>query len=147
VTSADLSEQARAGALHRFYQLRPFLEEGVPLVQVATEQGLPLRTVMRWVVQYQRDGLAGLARKPRADRGQRRRLPLAAQQLIAGMALQRPAPSVATIHRRVHALAEEHGWHRPSYSQVYAIVRQLDPALVTLAHAGPKVYSETFDLL
>lgn len=35
----------------------------------------------------------------------------------------------------------------PSYSSVYGIIQQLDPALITLAHHGPKVYAETFDLI
>lgn len=35
----------------------------------------------------------------------------------------------------------------PSYSQVAAVVRQLDPALVTLAQEGAKAYHDRFDLL
>src|SRR6266545_4799299 len=34
-----------------------------------------------------------------------------------------------------------------SVSSVYGIIQQLDPALVMLAHHGPKVYRETFDLI
>ena len=68
-------------------------------------------------------------------------------QLVEALALQQPAPSVATIHRKVAALATTRGLHVPSYDVVHDIVRQLDPALVTLAHAGSKVYSDIFDLL
>jgi len=35
----------------------------------------------------------------------------------------------------------------PSYGTVYAIVRSLDPGLVTLAHAGTKAYRLAYDLL
>ena len=35
----------------------------------------------------------------------------------------------------------------PSYRTVYGIIRDLDPALVTLAHKGSKSYKQAFDLL
>lgn len=74
-------------------------------------------------------------------------MPAELQELIEGLALRRPQPSSATIHRQVGAIARTQGWKPPSYSTVYAIVRQLDPALVTLAQEGSKVYRERFDLL
>jgi hypothetical protein len=66
---------------------------------------------------------------------------------VEALALHKPAPSIATIHRKVVALATAQGLHVPSYDVVHDIVRQLDPALVTLVHAGRKAYSDTFDLL
>jgi putative transposase len=143
----DLSENERNQALARFYLLRPFFEEGVPLARLAQQQGLALRTARRWVRQYRQRGLAGLARKARADRGTHRRLIPELHILIEGLALQTPPPTVAYVHRQVAAVAQERGWPVPSYHGVYAIVQQLDPALVTLAHEGPKVYGERFDLL
>jgi hypothetical protein len=44
-------------------------------------------------------------------------------------------------------VANEHGWPAPSYDTVYSVIRRLDPALVTLAHHGSKVYSDRYDLL
>jgi putative transposase len=58
-------------------------------------------------------------------------------QVIEGMALRKPRPSIAAIHRRVTALATQHHWTPPSYGSVYGIVRQLSPAMVTLAQDGP----------
>lgn len=132
--------------MQRFAIFQPFLQEGVPLAQIARDQGISLRTLRHWVRQYRRAGLAGLARKPRGDRGRRRLLPQV-QQLIEGLALQRPQPTAATIHRKVSQVAAEQGWHAPSYRTVAAIVYALDPSLVTLAHAGANAYRETFDLL
>jgi putative transposase len=142
-----MSEAERAQALERYQQLRPVLEDGVPLAQVAQEHHIPLRTAQRWVAQYRTYGLAGLIRAPRADRGQHRRIVPALQRLIEGLALQRPPPSAATIHRRIGPIATQHGWPIPSYTSVYALIQQLDPALITLVHHGPKVYRETFDLI
>ena len=141
-----LSEEQRRQALERFQALRPFLEEGVPLAAVARERAISLRTARYWVRQYRRHGLAGLVRRPRSDRG-RRHLPDDLVGLIEGLALRRPPPSVASIHRQVAVVAAAHGWPAPRYDRVHDIVRWLDPALVMLAHEGAKAYKETFDLL
>ena len=47
--------------------------------------------------------------------------------VIEGMALRRPRPSAATVHRRAVQVAERNGWRAPSYATVHAIVRALDP--------------------
>ena len=141
-----LTEAERTNALARYALLRPHLEDGVPLPAVARETGVSLRTLERWLARYRQAGLAGLVRQPRVDRGQRH-VPAKLVQLIEGLALRRPTPSIATVHRQADAVAEREGWPAPSYSTVYAIVQRLDPALVTLAHDGPKAYRERFDLL
>jgi len=53
---AGLTEQERASALDRFHTLRPFLEEGVPLAQIARERDLSERTLRRWAKGYQQKG-------------------------------------------------------------------------------------------
>ena len=118
----------------------------MPLTRVAAHHGIPLRTARRWVQAYRRHGLAGLARTPRADRGTRR-APPELVRLIEGLALGTPAPSAAAVHRRVVAVARDHDWPVPSYSTVATIIRQLAPALRTLAHDGATAYREAFDLL
>jgi putative transposase len=69
---AELSEAARAQTLHRWRVLRPHLEDGVPLPAAAGEVGVALRTAQRWLTRYRADGLAGLTRPLRVDRGTRR---------------------------------------------------------------------------
>jgi putative transposase len=63
----SLSDVERARALERFHALRPFLEDGVPLAQVASKEGIDLRTAQRWVKRYRTHGLVGLARKSRRE--------------------------------------------------------------------------------
>lgn len=118
----------------------------MPLTRLAHDCGVPLRTVHRWVQRYHQQGLAGLARRTRGDRGTRT-FPPDLVRLIEGMALRTPPPSAAFVHRQVATVAQQQGWPVPSYSTVYAVIQQLDPGLVTLAHAGAKAYRETFDLL
>jgi putative transposase len=144
---STLTEEEGALALARYRLLQPALEQGVPLARVATHHGLVLRTVQRWVTRYQAHGLAGLTRRTRADRGQSRHLRPELKHAIEGLALRTPAPSTAFVHRQVVDIATQHGWPIPSYLCVYKVIKQLDPGLVTLAHAGSKAYRTTFDLL
>jgi putative transposase len=148
---SELTEQERAQAVERFHVLRPFLEEDIPLLQIASQQQVSLRTLRRWIERHHIEGLPGLIRKRRADRGERRRLPSYLQQFVEGLALQTPPLSVAIIHRKVCELAQQHDLKPPSYGLVYDlvydIVRQLPTALTTLAHEGAKAYKQRFDLL
>lgn len=143
----ELTDHERAQAMARFQVLRPFLEEDAALTDLARQHAYPLRTLRRWVQRYRTVGLAGLVRTPRCDRGTRRRLPLVLHQCVEGLALQTPPLSIALIHRQVSTLARQHNIKPPSYGLVYAIVRQLSPALTTLAHHGAKAYKQRFDLL
>jgi putative transposase len=143
----ELTDAQRARAVARHTLLRPFLEDGVPLTALAGGEHPALRTLRTWVARYRQAGLAGLARRPRADRGTPRRIAPNLQKLIEGLALQRPPPTAAQIHRQVIRVATEHGWPVPSYRTVAAHIQRLDPGLVMLAHVGAHAYRETFDLL
>jgi putative transposase len=143
---AALPEATRQLALERFGVLRPCLEDGVPLAEVARQHGLRLRRLQRWMRAYRTQGLAGLARKPYPERGHPT-LPGPLQHLIEGLALRRPRLSCAAVHREIVTMANERGWPAPSYDTVYSVIRALDPALVTLAHHGTKVYADRYDLL
>ncbi len=143
-----LSEDQRAQAQTRFAIIRPALEDGVTQAQVACTHNIAPSTVQRWVKRYREKGLAGLAdAKTRSDKGKSRRLPPEAITLIEGLALQTPKRSMAAIHRQVTTIAQEQGWTPPSYDRVRQIIKNLDPALVTMAHQGAAAYREEFDLL
>jgi putative transposase len=143
-----LTEAQRAQAQQRFTIIRPALEDGITQAQVARIHNIPASTVRRWMMHYRDKGLAGLAdAKTRSDKGKSRRLPPEAITLIEGLALQTPRRSMAAIHRQVVSIAGEQGWKPPSYDRVRQIIKNIDPALVTLAHEGAAAYREEFDLL
>src|SRR5260370_23328245 len=104
------SESERTQALERFYVIRPFLEDSVPLAQIARERAVPRRTLTRWVKQYRETGLDGLIRQGRADKGERRNMPPDLKSLIEGLALSKPRRSSAAIHRHMTRVDTEHGW-------------------------------------
>jgi len=143
----ELTEEQRKTALARFQLIQPFLDGEVPLTAIARAHHKSLRTLQLWVKQYRQTGLVGLSRQRRQDQGQRRRVHPEVARLIEGLALQRPAPTAAAVHRMLAPIVERQGWPLPSYRTVADIVHNLGPALTTLAHAGTKAYREVFDVL
>lgn len=143
----ELSPESRELALSRFRLLEPHLERGCSLRLVAEEANVPLRTAQRWLTQYRRNGLAGLSRKPREDRGGRRVISQKIREAVEGLALERPPLPITSLYRQVRQFAETIGEPLPSYWIVYDLVRSMPAALVTLAHEGTKAYSERFDLV
>jgi putative transposase len=142
-----LSEEQRARALQRYDIIRPALEKETSQAKVARTHQLAPSTVQLWIKQYREKGLAGLTHARRSDKGSSRRLPEQAIRLVEGLALQTPPRSAASIHRQVTTIANEQGWKPPSYERVRQIIKNLDPALVTMAHQGAAAYREEFDLL
>lgn len=143
---SGLCEPERRRALARFEIIRPFLEDGVPLTRLAQERQIVLRTARRYVERYRQNGLAGLVRKERNDKHERKLLP-ELQQIIEGLALSRPKLSAAAVHRKAVEAARTLNVNPPSYDVVYSLIRKLAPALVTMAHEGMKAYSESYDLV
>jgi len=142
-----MDTEIQALALERFRLIRPFLEDGVPLAEVARQASVTDRTLRRWVQRYQRDGLEGLVRKLRVDKHTSSVLPTPLRQLAEGLALETPRRSIKTIHRMVCEVAQKLGERSPSYSTIYQLISGMDPAMQMLAHEGSKIYSETYDLL
>ncbi|BCW69149.1 helix-turn-helix domain-containing protein [Arthrobacter sp. NicSoilB8] len=139
--------RAQFSAEDRAVLLRRHLDEGIPLTRLAAEAGIPVRTLRRWRSRY-RDGgtVASLQRAPRSDQG-RRGVPQELIEAVEGLALRRPAPTVAFIHRRITDIASARGVAAPSYSTVRALVAGIDPGLKTLAHQGDSAYRDTFELV
>src|SRR4029450_9716723 len=143
---AALTEAQRQEAMARFVVLRSHLNEGIPLSEVARTAGVPLRSVQRWLARYRAAGLVGLVRAQRSDMGNRK-LPAELVAWIEGMALRKPRPSIAAMHRQMTALATQRNWTPPSYSSVYGIVRRSSPAMVTLAQEGPAAFRNRYELI
>src|SRR5271154_6549582 len=104
VPLACLSDRQREQAMARFAVLQPHLERNVPLARVARDGGVALRTARRWLRCYRAKGLVGLVRSARSDAGQRK-LSANLASLIEGLALRKPRPSIAGIHREVTKIA------------------------------------------
>lgn len=143
----DLS-QARS----RLEQLRPImaLPEGKrheAIEVLAQREGVSMRTVYRWIRDYQTHGLRALGRKQRADRG-RIRIPQEAYQLIVQALISNtPATSAKMLHRTLlRAVPEVMSYQRggktirASEDSVRRIRRQIeaDPHLRYLIYDADK---------
>ena len=97
----------------RWRILRLHVEDGIPLSALARETGISLRTLERWHARYRADGYAGLETGQRSDAGAHH-LPRELVRLIEGLALSKPRPAIATIHRKVTDICGTRGWPVPS---------------------------------
>lgn len=120
---------------------------GVTWSRISAESGVPVRTLTRWSTKYRSNPTArGLERPRRADQGKRRIAPELVESVEA-LALRRPEPTAAFIHRRISDIARDRGLASPSYTSVRMIIKSIDPGLRTLAQQGEAVYRDRFELV
>lgn len=139
-----LTDKERDNALHKYYIIQPFLQKSKKLSTICEEQKLSLRTLKRWVSNYYKKGLLGLARTPRKDKNNRR-CSTELQHFIEGLYLQNPHLSRASIYRKV--CASKFNIDCPSYRTICSIIAQIPLSMTVLAHNGTKSYKQQFDLL
>jgi putative transposase len=147
VSEDILSDERLEIALWRYDVVRQCLDDEAQVTKVAAERQIARRTIHYWISRYKQEGLHGLARKSRKDGGSRRTFCQELEQLVRGFALQRPQVSHATIYRKIKEICINKNQPAPSYRTVYNIIREIPPALSTLALEGTKAYKDRFDLL
>ncbi len=104
-------------------------------------------TIRRKLRALEKYGLAGLARKPRADRGRAR---VADEKVVARIKtefLQPYRPAAARIYADVARDFEMSGLKPPSYSFVLRKTKELDPDLVARMRIGDKNFDDKFALV
>ena len=134
-------------AVEKFRIIQPYLDKELSLEQVSNKDGIPIRTLRRWIKNYRAESLAGLTHKTRSDKGEHRKLPEMLEKHIIALALQRPKLSITTIQRQVARIAEQNQLNVPKYGTVYQVVRNLSPALMTLAHEGSVAYRDKYEII
>ena len=147
LTLAELSAEERAIAQERFQLLESHLTGNRDLRSVAECTGVSFRTLQRWVAGYKRNGLPGLLRKERVDRGGRRTISPRLREAVEGLALEKPPLPLSSVHRQVCQFAEIIGEPPPSYWVVRDIALSLPKDLQTLAQRGPRRFGELYDLV
>lgn len=131
-------------ASERWQILRLHVEDGIPLAALARETGIGLRTLERWHHRYKSDGTPT---PPAPAAIATRRVAAALVTFTERLALTRPRPSIATLHRLVATEAGRTHQPAPSYATVRRIVAALDPAMVTLALEGPASYRDRHEIV
>jgi len=122
-------------------------ENGVPWSRISEESGVPVRTLGRWAAAFRAAPTSrGLTRPRRADSGTKR-LPAELIEAVEALALRRPEPTAAFIHRRVSDIARDRNLPAPSYTSVRKIIKGIDPGLRILAQHGDAAYRDRFELV
>jgi putative transposase len=109
--------------------------------------GINTRTIRNWKKEFSRQGLRGLERKSRSDKGKYRWVPQELVELTKALTLHKPPLTISFIHRKVSQEAIRKLIQPISYRTVYNIVKKVSPALITLAHEGSKVYNQKYELI
>jgi len=144
-TLAGLPNAARDEALRRFEAIAPNLYDDVAMAECARAIGLAPRTLFGWRKRYLDGGLVALTDKRSPKRGPR--IDAQVVSIITGLALGKPRLSAAAVHRKTTAICERDGHAVPSYATTYRIIRDIDPALSTLALDGAGAYRDRFELV
>lgn len=96
----------------RWKILRLHVEDQIPLAALARDTGISARTLQRWKRSYTDDGLDALDRHRRSDAGTRH-TDAATVAFIERLALTKPRPSVAGLHRLAASEAGSQACRRP----------------------------------
>ena len=118
-------------------------QDGVPWTRIAEHSGVAVRTLQRWAARME---MGQLSRAPRSDKGSTR-INAELVKAIEALAVRRPAPTIAYIHRRVGDIARGRGLSAPGYTTVRDIVHGLDPGLTALADGGDAAYRDKCELV
>lgn len=113
-------------------------------VNLARELGWSVSTLERKIRALDKYGVAGLARKARADRGRAR---VADDKVVARIKseyLKPHRPSAASIYREIARDYEMSGVTAPSYSFVRRTIDQLDDALIARFRLGEREFDDKF---
>lgn len=134
-------------ALEKFRIIRPHIEDSVSLSNISKHAGIAPRTLTRWIKAYQEKGLLGLERKSRSDKQIRRSIDQELAEVVKALALQKPQLSIATIHWKIGELAKNQGKIKPSYRVIYDVIKEIEPALLSLAHEGSTAYRDKYEIV
>ena len=133
---AQLSDRQKAELVRQHH-------EGVPWTLLAEHVGVTVRTLQRWATRAEAGQLSRLSRR---DKGMTH-TPAELVAAVEALALRRPTPTIAYIHRRVGDIARDRGLSAPGYTTIRAIVQGIDPGLQALADGGDAAYRDKFELV
>lgn len=134
-------------AMERYRLLQPHIEDDIPLAQLVDHTGVSERTLRRWLSAYRQGGMDGLARRPRSDRGQRRKLAAELETMVRTQASKRPRPPLTVIHRRIVAEAKAKNLTEPSYALIVDVAKKISPAAIALASGQDAEFRDKHELI
>lgn len=132
-------------ALVMFKLIGRYLEGEATVEEIARETGCSSRTIWRRIQAYKTNGVKGLNRAARNDRGVRRGVTPELQEVIEGLYLKTPKPTIHWVQEQLAEPCQRDGIRVPSYTVIGEICRKLDRRLRVLAHDSEAAYEQEFD--
>lgn len=133
--------------LKKFEIINPYLNKTSSLTSISKQHNLNLRTLQRWVAQYQIQGMQGLNRKKRVDAGRHRNISPQTQQAIEGLALKKQGMSMATVTKIINDYCSERKMPTIGYYNIRKIVQNIPKDMFTLARYGAKKYADQYEVV
>jgi putative transposase len=143
----ELTDEERKHAFSKYKIIEPYINNQETLKLIARRNNIPRRTLSLWVSKFITQGLAGLSRQVRSDKGIGRKLDKSIAEIIEALYLQQPNITSANIYRLVSTHCHKFGLTFPSYRTLCKIVANIPDDLATLKHKGTKAYKQKYDLL
>lgn len=143
----QLSDDERDSATQKYQIIEPYLNAEKTLKLVAENKSIPVRTLGLWVKKYREQGLVGLARQSRCDKGLPRQYESPLQKTIEGIYLKKPMLSGANIHKLITEYCHQNNLKVPSYRSVCRVIFNIPDDMVLLGQQGSKAYRQQYDLL
>lgn len=134
-------------SLDKFNLIDLFFREENKLSDIARRNNISLRTLQRWIVKYNKEGLEGLERKNRTDRGTYRKTTAEIKELAEGLALQKQSLTIATITRKLEKYCLKQNVLPSNYHTVRKIVKSIPKDLNVLAKYGDKAYENLYEVV
>ena len=118
-------------ALEKHSIISPYLKRESSLSNIASKTYINLRTLQRWVKEYEARGLFGLSRKKRKDAGNYRSVQNNLKDAIEGLALKKENISMATITRIVNKYCIEQKLNTVNYYTIRKVIKNIPDDEVT----------------
>src|SRR5699024_7277379 len=142
----NFSEAKRKEATQKYNIIKPFILGEQSLSVISKSKGIALSTLYRWNKLYKEHGLKGLIYTTRADKGTHKIEPNIIDK-IERLALKNKRNSIATIHRKIANYCIENKFDKPSYKQVYSVIKTMPKSVIDFSHKGEKYYQNKYDLI
>ncbi|GGG08822.1 MULTISPECIES: Mu transposase C-terminal domain-containing protein [Cysteiniphilum] len=146
-TIAELSESQRQDAHKKYQLIEPYLNGSTKLNDLAKNKNIPLRTLNFWLKKYRQEGLHGLARKSRQDKGNTRKCDQNLREVIEGLYFKNPTMSSKNIYIMLEKYCSKNNSKLPSYRTLCRIIDNIPDDIALLNAKGSKIYKQAYDLL
>ena len=144
---AQLNDDDRDKAYQKYKIIEPYVNNEQTLKLVSKHESISVRTLGMWIKKYREQGLVGLARQSRCDKGLPRQYESLLQKTIEGIYLKKPMLSAASIHKLVVEHCHKTNVKAPSYRSICRIIFNIPDDLALLGREGSQAYRQQYDLL